>query len=58
MHHDEASCIRFARLPMHGDTIIAVLYRMLANILQFAADRNIDIDFDIYTERMATKHGE
>jgi len=33
-------------------------FSLPADILQFAADRNIDIDFDIYTERMATKHGE
>lgn len=28
------------------------------DILQFAADRTIDLDFDIYSERMAIKHGE
>jgi hypothetical protein len=33
-------------------------FSLPADILQFAADRDIDIDFDIYTERMATNHGE
>jgi len=26
--------------------------------LQFAADRNIDLDFDVYRERKAIEHGE
>jgi hypothetical protein len=29
-----------------------------ADILQFAADRDIDLDFDIYGERRAIEHGE
>jgi hypothetical protein len=33
-------------------------FSLPADILQFATDRNIDLDFDIYSERMAMTHGE
>jgi Domain of unknown function (DUF4279) len=33
-------------------------FSLPADILQFAADRHIDLDFDIYSERMAIEHGE
>jgi len=33
-------------------------FSLPADILQFAADRDIDLDFDIYGERKAIEHGE
>lgn len=33
-------------------------FSLSADILQFAADRNIDLDFDVYVERKAIEHGE
>ena len=33
-------------------------FSLPADILQFAADRNIDLDFDVYRERKAIEHGE
>jgi hypothetical protein len=39
-------------------TEIEAKFAVTADILQFAADRNIDLDFDIYGERRAIEHGE
>jgi hypothetical protein len=33
-------------------------FSLPVDILQFAADRNIDLDFDVYGERRVVEHGE